>query len=94
MAIGRYYGLTEGAVVTWHGERVRELVIGSVDRNKPDRAHSILRFTPRRSLPQGATRKDLAARLHALAIDYKVRGQPGGAIAYMRSLDAAIRSAP
>jgi hypothetical protein len=92
MTIGRYYGMTEGAVVTWHGERVQELVIGSVDRNKPEGADWILRFTPRTKLPKGATRKELATRLHALAINYKVRGQPGSAVAYMQALDAAITS--
>jgi hypothetical protein len=90
MTIGRYYGLTEGAVVTWHGSRVRDVVIGSVDRNKPEGADWILRFTPRRRLPQGATRKELAARLHTLAVDYRVRGQPASDSAYMQALDAAI----
>ena len=92
MATGRYYGNTAGAVVTWAGERVTKLTIGAVDRQKPEGADWILRFTPQRDM-SGKDRRALAMRLNELAVDYKLRGQPGSAVAYLGAIDRAIKSA-
>jgi hypothetical protein len=92
VSIGRYYGVKRGAVVKWHGARVAELTIGEVDRTIPEGATWTLRFTPRRVVT-GNTRRELAHQLHRMAIDYKAKGQPCSAYAYMDKIDALLEEA-
>jgi len=87
MSIGRYYGITAGAIVRWHGERVAELTIGAVDRSKPEGADWTLRFTPTGSLT-GADRRGLARRLHALSVDCRRDAWP--LTEFLAAIDTAI----
>ena len=87
MSMSRHYGITRGAIVRWQGERVAELTIGDVNRKPPEGADWTLRFTPIRQLT-GAARRNLARRLHDLAVDCRRNARP--LTEYLANIDQAI----
>ena len=68
MATGQYYGRSVGARIRYAGERIMLAELGTVDRDPPEGAIWLLRFTPRHVINDHKLRKELAARLHSLGL--------------------------